>query len=550
MGPEARAQVLLGRVLPLSDGLKESGAVLVQGERIGEVAASLDELGAEGRRVLDFGDRTILPGFVDVHAHAEVACVAERTAVDCRTPEHRTIEDVLEELREALPRAEDGWLIGRGNFFFDQKLEDRRMPTRADLDRLGGDVAIALRAGGHTTVLNSRAMERVNIEELMSMEQGMMGAAVVELDSGGQPTGVVSELDRALPLPDPDPETLKGWIEAELPRIFTAHGATTVGEISETLDGVTSMQELAAGGRLASRIQMYLWAPGTMSIDEACDWRSQGIEEVGDRFGIRGLKLFADGGYTSQNAAVKSPFLSHGGKGKLNLTPDEVVEARRKADAAGLQLAVHTNGERAQELVCGALASMGLPDDALPTRLEHAGNLVTEEATMEAWDKAAVALVPQPVFIYAIGDFLPAYLGEHAERGRFPFRTILDRGWELNGSSDVHLGSEPMLTSPLFGISCYVTREAYLGRPIEPEQAITLAEALRAYTIGGARLLGVDDRLGTLEAGKLADMVVLDRDITKVAEGDIRDVRVDHVFVGGELGHSRPGAAPFRSSDG
>jgi predicted amidohydrolase YtcJ len=393
-------------------------------------------------------------------------------------------------------------------------------------------------------------MERVNIEELMSMKQGMMGAAVVEVDSTGEPTGVVSELDRALPLPDPDPATLKGWIEAELPGIFTAHGATTVGEISETLDGIRSMQELAAGGRLSSRIQMYLWAPGTMSIDEACDWRSYGIEEVGDRFRVRGLKLFADGGYTSQNAAVKSPFLSHGGKGKLNLTPEEVVEARHKADAAGLQLAIHTNGERAQELVCAALGSMDLPGDALPTRLEHAGNLVTEEATMLAWDKAPVALVPQPVFIYSIGDFLPVYLGEHAERGRFPFRAILDRGWDLNGSSDVHLGSEPMLTEPLFGVGCYVTRRAYLGEPIEVEQSITLEEALRAYTIGGAKLLGVDDDLGTLEAGKLADIVVLDRDITKVAEDDIRNVQVDHVFVGGELVHTRAGAAPFRPSDG
>src|SRR5262249_45673357 len=124
----------------------------------------------------------------------------------------------------------DGWLVAQGNLFLDQKLQDGRLPTREELDSVSTDVAIALRAGGHTTVLNSRAFALSNVLEYAG-RPGMMGAAVVETDETGRPSGVISELDAVLPLPEPDHNEFRRAVAEGTHALFTAFGVTSVGEI-------------------------------------------------------------------------------------------------------------------------------------------------------------------------------------------------------------------------------------------------------------------------------------------------------------------------------
>src|SRR5690606_2410615 len=119
--------------------------------------------------------------------------------------------------------------------------------------------------------------------------------------------------------------------------------------------------------------------------------------------------------------------------GEVALSPEHIAEALHRTAEAGLQLAVHANGDRAQEAVCEAIvAAGGIPDGAPTTRIEHAGNFLPEPgATTKAWRDAGIVPVPQPVFLYTFGDFFPTYLGEYGEQGRFPFRDLLDDGWPL-----------------------------------------------------------------------------------------------------------------------
>jgi predicted amidohydrolase YtcJ len=286
-----------------------------------------------------------------------------------------------------------------------------------------------------------------------------------------------------------------------------------------------------------------------MSFDEAVEWEQHlTLQSPKDWVHIRGVKMFADGGYSARNAAARTPYLEpyaieRGSRGKINLERGQVADAIARTRAVGLQLAVHANGERAQDEVCAGVLQVGQTDDPrLQTRVKHAGNLVTEHVTVDAWREAGILPVPQPVFLYNFGDFFPVYLGEPGLRGRFPFRALLDEGWRLSGSSDILLGSEERQTNPLFSIWCCLKRETYFGEIIDPEQRISLDEALEMHTINAALALGQEGERGSLSAGKLADMIVLDENLYAVNVDRLPEITVAAVYVGGRLVFERDGS--------
>jgi predicted amidohydrolase YtcJ len=510
--------------------------------------------------VRDVRDKPLMPGFVDVHAHMEVAARTTYQTIDCRAPRCGDIPAVLDTLRTHLDDAVDGWLVGQANLFFDQKLAEKRLPTRAELDSVSTDVAIVVRAGGHVSVLNSLALERAGIDRSYeAADYSITGMPTVERDADGEPTGVIKEMDNLLPLPKLSGDGLRNAIREGVRDLFTANGVTTIGEISETVTGLREMDALHAAGELGSRLRVYLWAPGTVSLDEACSYRDWATFTSGDDLiKIHGVKMFSDGGYSAASAAVKKPYVHDGHHhcGEVALSLEQIGEALHKTAAAGLQLAVHANGDRAQEEVCEAIIAAGGPQPGAPApRVEHAGNFLPDPAQTALWRQAGIIPVPQPVFLYTFGDFFPTYLGEYGTLGRFPFRRLVDEGWAITGSSDVWIGSEERATNPFFSIWCCLRRESFFGEILDAEQEITLTEALRMHTINGARTLGEEVLYGSLEPGKKADVIVLDRDPFACTADELLDVVVDEVFLGGRLVHERAGAqhqadrTPGRSGD-
>lgn len=553
-GP-ADTVLLAGRALTMAAD-EPSGPVAI-GILNGRVQAVLpreraSDLVGPGTVVLDAGDRTVMPGFVDPHAHAEVAAKADWTMVDCRAPRCASVSDVLDALRDGLPQARDGWLVAQANLFFDQKLTDGRFPTRAELDSVSRDVAIAVRAGGHLSILNSRALQLSGIDDRYeAVSYSITGKPTVQRDESGVATGVITEMDKLLPLPVLSAEESDWALRAGIGELFTRHGVTTLGEISESVAGLRSMDAAIASGDIATRIYAYLWVPGTVSLEEACDHRTWAqLASSPDRFRIQGVKMFADGGYSAANAALTRPYALHGhGCGHMAVTAEEVTDAVLRTRDAGLQLAVHANGDRAQREVCAAIAAAGpAGPGALRARVEHAGNFVPDyEELTEAWRAADVIPVPQPVFIQNFAEFLPTYVGEYARHRQFPFRRLLDDGWPISGSSDVWVGSETEQTRPFFSVACCVNRRTFHGRLVAPDERISTAEALRMHTLGGATVLGEEATRGSIEPGKLADLLVLDRDPLRAPDDELTDIRIDQVLVGGEtvfVREARLAAAP------
>ena len=523
--------------------------LLLRGGRI-ERLIRRDEvpgLASDGAVVDDVGSRPVLPGFIDVHAHAEVAAWAAYGTVDCRAPECGGVEDVLAVLSDAVRAGASEWVVGQGNLFLDRKLREGRLPTRNELDRVSRKVPIALRAGGHLSVLNSRALEVAGIDrEYQPPASSITGQPTVIRDADGQPTGVIKEMDNLLPFRRQDRATLAAAISDGLATMFLSNGVTTIGEISETVQGIEVMDELARRDELGVRVRVYLWAPGTMPLEDACRWRDRlTLRASPDMLHVHGVKLFADGGYSAKMAATGQAYLGEGEhRGAIALTESQLSTALQATRDVGLQLAVHANGDRAQEWVCGVIERAGgSPGGALRTRVEHAGNFVPHADIPDAWQRAGIIPVPQPVFLYTFGDYFEDYLGDYGTRGRFPFGRLTAAGWRLSASSDVWIGSEREATNPLFGVWCAVRRQSYAGRIIDADQALSVGAALRMYTIDAAWTLGEEHRRGSLEAGKDADVIVLERDPRSVSIDDIPSIRVDAVYLAGKPAYARPGVA-------
>ena len=277
MAEDAETVVLAGRVITMErDAATDWEGVLLRGERIVRLVRRSERAGLDDgtREIIDLGDRVLMPGFVDVHAHAEVVCRTAYRTVDCRAPECDTIPAVLDVLSTAEPGGPSDWIVGQANLFFDRKLREGRLPSRAELDTVSRERPIALRAGGHITVLNTRALEVAGIDRaFVPPTHSITGPVTVERDANDDPTGIVKEMDALLPLPSPSATELAEAIENGLGRYFTRYGVTTIGEISETVGGLQAMNELALAGRLPASMRIYLWVPGTMSLEQVPHWR-------------------------------------------------------------------------------------------------------------------------------------------------------------------------------------------------------------------------------------------------------------------------------------
>jgi len=537
-GLSAEKIVLGTRVITMEDNADAGWqGVVVRGDRIVRLIRR-DDIGSMalgGAEIIDLGDSTLLPGFIDVHAHSEVVCRTAFKTIDCRAPECDTVSAVSDALLGGMGNSNSkDWIVGQANLFFDRKLKEGRLPTREELDRVSRQRPIALRAGGHITVLNSKALEVAGIDRnFQPPAHSVTGQPEVVRDSHGDPTGIVKEMDSLLPLPSPDADQLREAIESGLHRYFTTNGVTTIGEISETVLGVECMNDLAESGKLPVSMRIYLWAPGTLSLSEVQNWRDHiRISAPDSAIRIQGLKLFADGGFSARSAAVNCCYVGHGSfSGNIAFNRYFLRRAFMMAREQGLQLAVHANGDRAQDWVCKTIIDLGGADTGRNRmRIEHAGNFLPSSSTADLWAKAGIIPVPQPVFIYTFGEYFPDYLGEHGRKGRFPFRSLLAQGWKLSGSSDVWIGSEREATNPFFSIWCCLKRQTYSGNFIDEHESISLDQALRMHTIDAAAALGEEDEKGSVMPGKIADIIAVDGDPHNMPVDDLRRLQVNYVM--------------------
>lgn len=515
---------LNGKVVTIDADSTIASAVAVDGTDI--VAVGGDELLAQYRssNMVDLGGKVLMPGFVDSHTH-----LRGRPRRHIELGEIRSIEELKQQVRDKVTEIGTGeWITGYG--WSEDVMAEQRRPLRADLDAAAPDNPVLLtRAGGHSAVANSMALRLAEI----TTDTPQPESGVIERGDDGELNGIIRERQDIVErlIPEASFEDVRDSLIAVLKKQL-AFGITSFTHATGSIEAYPEWEYVYSrhrGSLPRGRIQVYWEGPEAMAAFGKKTGDGDEHLQVGP------IKIFVDGGFTGPAAYTKEPYKGEEEyRGKLSLPEEELERIIREAHAAGWQLGIHAIGDAAIELTVDEIAAA--LDDRPREDHRHYLNHFTVMPSAETMDKMAaygIAITQQPNFTYTLDGRYSAYLDGARLAHNNPLRTPMDHGVHVAISSDI------LPIGPMVGIYAAVTRKGMSGRVFGGEEALTVMEALRGYTLNGAWLSFEEDRKGSIEPGKLADMIVLDRDILTINPDDIMDVEVEQTWLGGTLVYER-----------
>jgi len=471
----------------------------------------------KGAEVYDVTGMTVIPGFIDSHCHFYGMGVSMLRDVQIRdTP---TLKDAMARLKEKAKATKKGeWILGKG--WDESKWTENRYPTKQDLDAVSKDHPImAVRICGHMVTLNSIALKIAGITGKTPQPAG----GQVDMGPDGEPTGILRDC-RHLVEPYIPPVTEEQAVEGlKLASDYALSlGCTSIGDAGLDSNELKAYQTALAKGKL--KVRAYLF------IDETVQSHSYqaGIRTGfgNDMIKIGASKLLMDGSLGARTAALFEPYTDEPkSKGLLLMSPEALTEKAKAAHRNGNQLAIHAIGDYAIECVINSIqaAIKDKPRKDHRHRIEHCEILTAQQ--IERIKELGIIPAVQPNFVgewAGPGSMYEQRLGAERNKLNNPYRILLDEG------VTIAFGSDGMPFNPIYGVWSAVNHGIKDAR-------ITLVEAVKCYTLNGAYASFEENLKGSVEPGKLADVAVLDRDLTKIKPEDIRNAKVYMTIVNGKI---------------
>jgi len=538
------------RIYTADPAVPSAEALAVSG---GEIVAVGDEatvmaLATPATQVVDAGGRTVIPGLIDAHAHVMGLGRAHRILDLVGT---QSAGEVVETVRSATAeRSADEWITGRG---WDQNdWEEKRFPSHAALDAVApGNPVYLTRVDGHAGWANARAMELAGI----SADTPDPPGGRIERDDRGQPTGVFIDNAQALvasAIPLASGPELEARLAAAM-AAMAAVGLTGAHDMGVNQTELELYREWSRAGRLTARLVVYLGYDR-----ETLDWLyATGATSVGtephSHLRVVGFKFYADGALGSRGAALLAPYSDDpGNTGLLVTDADSLAAGVVRAIQDGLQPAIHAIGDRGNRVALDAIeagerarlatamptpcAGSGEdpcaadPDAPLRPRIEHAQVVALEDIPRFA--ELGVVASMQPTHATSDMYWAEDRVGPERIRGAYAWRRMRDAGVTVACGSDFPVESP----NPFIGLYAAVTRQDLKGWPEggwRPEERMSREEALACFTRDAARVVGMEDEVGSLTVGKRADFLILDRDPMTVPADQIWGTKVLRTVVDG-----------------
>lgn len=529
-------------VLTVDPDRPRAGSIAILDDRILAVGEAGEFAGLDVPTE-DLAGLTVVPGFNDAHNHMG-AYGATLNEVALHPDRVRSVEEIVAAIADRAAATPAGvWIIGTG--YDDNKLAERRHPTRQELDRVSPDHPVLLNHNsGHFCVVNTAAMRLARIGEVEVPEGG-----VVAVGDDGRPNGLLEEQAQALARSLLHPRAIADMVEnigAASDR-YLSEGITSAQEagvggilgISEPLE-VAAYQQARRSGRLRVRVTMMPAVETLHAVDHHVDDDEPFVLDLGLHSGFGDawlkfgpVKIFADGSLIGRTAAMFEDFEGEPGNNGYFQMPEATLHSLiLKAHRSGWQVATHAIGDRAVSSVIDAYAAAleRHPRADARHRIEHCG--MCRAVDVERIAELGIVPVPQARFISEIGDGMARAVGSRRP-DCYRQRSFLAAGVVLPGSSD-----RPVVNgAPMLGIHDLVNQRTADGEPFNPHEALTPDEALHAYTWASAYATFDERDRGSIAAGKLADLAVLDRDFTAVDAGEIAETQVVATMVGGVFEH-------------
>jgi predicted amidohydrolase YtcJ len=485
-------------------------------------------------KTIDLKGRLLIPGFNDAHTHI---MSSPRSFVDVSSA--KSIAELQTLVGDKTKTVEPGaWITGYG--WSEVKMSDGRKPNRRDLDAAAPDNPVFLtREGSHAGLANSAALKIAGLDAKTPQPE----VGELEKDAKGALTGVINEaaglVMRHVPPTPPDElvESLARNLNHQL-----SFGITSLTNATTGPEGYKTMWRRAYSESSLplprSTVQIN---PGLRAGDPQAAVKR--LEEFGlvtgagdDRLKVGPLKIFVDGAFSGVGAFTKQPYRSDPKQfGALTAPIADIEIVSRAAHTMGWQFGFHTIGDAAIEQTVDMIDRIlaGAPRADHRHYLNHF-TVMPSQATMETMARDGIAIAQQPNFTYVLEGLFRTHLWDEALRSNNPVRTPLKMGIRMSFSSDI------IPVGPLVGIYAAVTRKGVSGEVYGPEEGVDIKEALRLYTYGGAWLNFDDDIKGTIEPGKLADLVVLSENLLDAPPERILETKVDMTVLDGKVVYERP----------
>jgi predicted amidohydrolase YtcJ len=538
-----------GKVITVDERFSTQSAVVVKDGRI--VAVGGEELTSrfQASTVIDLKGRVLMPGFNDTHIHVQSK---SPRAIDLESA--KSIADVQRMLREKATQLGPGqWITGYG--WDEALLAEKRNIARADLDAAApGNPVVLTRAGSHSVVGNSLALEIAKIgRNTPDPKDGL-----IERDASGEPNGIVRERNDLFyrHVPEDKWEQLRDGYVTTLQHLFSL-GITSIMEATGSIDdepvgkgGVKNpgpqltfrrMQALAKEYDLP-RTTFYIWYPGAERLRAFPHKTGYGDERV--RIGPIGESP-VDGGFTGPTAWTLVDYKGMPGfRGKGRFTDAELQEMVDTGARLGWQMGLHAIGDAAivQTVTAYSKSLRGIVGPQTDHRwfLDHF-TIMPPDATMQIMAADNIRIAQQPNFLYNLEGRYSALLDDWRLRHNNAIGTPAKKYGLF-----VALGSDNLPIGPMVGLSTAVTRKGKSGAVYGPEESVSMPEAIRMYTANGAWLTFEEKIKGTLEPGKLADMIVLDSDPLTIGAEQLLSTKVDLTLLGGKVVYDRSGQGAKR----
>ncbi|MBU1343452.1 MAG: amidohydrolase [Proteobacteria bacterium] len=525
-----------GRIQTQDQAYPRAQAVAVTGKKITGIGSDRDVLAlASGHtRVIDLDKRLVLPGFIDTHFHFYEWALNYDSIDFSGVSSFKEMQAAVSNKARAIGKG--NWVLGQG--FNESDWPENKMPDRHDLDRVAPDNPVCIwRCDLHLSVANSLGLQLAGITSATpDPEDG-----VIARDASGHPTGILRELAANLirnVLPRTSRETVR---ENMLKAVQDAHGLglTSIHDIRlmgglDGADALKAWQTLRQEDKLFLRCHVSL--PGEMTDQAVALGLFTGFGD--DILKIGHLKFFCDGGMGARTGWMTEKYLDAGFG--MPLTPvAEIERAALKADSSGLSVMVHAIGDRANREIIDMftrIERLGRTRCIIPHRIEHVQMVLPKDLeNLSALKNIAVSCQPNNLSLdISMIDECAGSRGKYA----YNLKNILKTGIPLMLSSDAPV-ADP---NPLAGIYSAVTRKRMNHTPKNGwymEQALSVEEAVRGYTITPATASGTGELLGSVSKGKLADIIVLDRDIFEIDPDDIPEATVDITLFNGRIVYER-----------
>jgi len=473
-----------------------------------------------GSEVIDAGGKTVMPGFNDTHIHIWKVGNLKTYMLDVR--QATSLDEMLGMIETYhLQNPEVKWITARG--FNEAGWAAGRMPDKNDLDKVVKDKPVyVIRTCAHIAVANTCALEVANITADTLVPAG----GVIHKGADGKPNGIFSETALGLVsnhIPAYTKDELKVMVKAARTELYSLGitAATDPAVDPLLLEAYYEMNEARELGFRLNAIPILLpdggEKPYAIPRYYSSDW-----------FNVNTVKFFSDGGLSGKTAALKRPYKNTNEHGVLRLQKEQYLQLGVAAMDKGLGLATHAIGDTAIEFVVDCYQRLsGLFPDTIK-RIEHLG--LPEQKHLETMAKYRMAASMQTIFISELGKNFRKYLDQDYLDQCYPVKTVLNHRILTALSSDAPVVGN---LNPLKGAQAAVTRLDNEGYAIAPQEAISTAEALKAYTLSAATISGTS-QYGSLEPGKFADIIMLSDDPLKVTGDKLTNIKVEKTFIDGK----------------